>query len=93
MTLELQEKNTHHNESQYSQQGEGKYDSMVTHKGEVQPRAFRVNFLTIHGEDPLGWLYKVNKFFNLHNTHPQHKMRLVFFPHGGQDPGVVPKLG
>ncbi|XP_041028991.1 uncharacterized protein LOC121268795 [Juglans microcarpa x Juglans regia] len=52
---------------------------LVNHPGDVQPRAVRLAFPVFNGDDPHGWLYKVNQFFTFHNTLPQHRLRLVSF--------------
>ncbi|XP_041016312.1 uncharacterized protein LOC121258850 [Juglans microcarpa x Juglans regia] len=52
---------------------------LVNHPGDVQPRAVRLAFPVFNGDDPHGWLYKVNQFFTFHNTLPQHRLRLMSF--------------
>ncbi|KAG2701180.1 hypothetical protein I3760_06G032300 [Carya illinoinensis] len=50
----------------------------------TQELSVRVDFPSFHGEDPNGWIYKVNHFFSFHNTLPQHKVRLASFHMEGQ---------
>lgn len=47
--------------------------------GEVLPKSVRVDFPSFHGDDPNGWIYKVNCFFAFHNALPQHRLRLASF--------------
>lgn len=56
-----------------------KEHQVIPQKGEIHPRARRLDFLAFHDEDPLDWLYKVNPFFTFYNTLQQHRMRLVSF--------------
>lgn len=56
----------------------------IPHGGELQPRSVRLDFPVFGGEDPHGWLYKVNQFFTFHNTLPQHRLRLVSFHVAGR---------
>ncbi|XP_042950056.1 uncharacterized protein LOC122282167 [Carya illinoinensis] len=85
LTQELQQKNQHKKHELES--------SSVTHPhhehhkesfGEIGTRSVRVDFPSFHGEDPNGWIYKVNHCFSFHNTLPQHKVRLASFHMEGQ---------
>lgn len=79
LTVELQRKSTSQFEDSSSNQREPKHEHALSHIGDIQPRTVRLEFPTFHGEEPLGWLYKVNQFFTFHNTPIQHRMRLVSF--------------
>lgn len=46
---------------------------------DVQTQSIRLDFLVFYGEDPIRWLYKVQKFFTFYNTLSQHKLRLASF--------------
>ncbi|KAG2696289.1 hypothetical protein I3760_07G052400 [Carya illinoinensis] len=50
---------------------------MVPHNAELHPRSIRLDFPLFQGDNPHGWLFKVNHFFTYHNIFPQHKLRLV----------------
>ncbi|KAG2666849.1 hypothetical protein I3843_15G081700 [Carya illinoinensis] len=54
-------------------------NQLTPHTGEIFPRTLRLDFPIFTGDNPLGWLYKVNQFFSFHNTLPQHRLRLVSF--------------
>lgn len=52
--------------------------------GDVQARIVRLDFHTFHGEDPIGWIYKIQHFLAFHNTLPQHKVKLASFHMDGK---------
>jgi len=35
---------------------------------QVQLKSIRLEFPRFNGDDPIGWVYKANQFFNFHNT-------------------------
>ncbi|KAA8529666.1 hypothetical protein F0562_034234 [Nyssa sinensis] len=45
--------------------------------GGIQTKAIRLEFPKFNGEDPNGWLYRANQFFNYHQPHPQHRVLLA----------------
>jgi hypothetical protein len=47
--------------------------------GGIQTRAVRLDFPKFHGEDPSGWVYRANQFFNYHQTNPHHRVLLASF--------------
>ncbi|KAF5466832.1 hypothetical protein F2P56_016722, partial [Juglans regia] len=63
--------------SQQNQNLENQNSQLVPHNTDIQPRPIRLDFPVFHGDNPHGWLFKVNHFFTYHNTLPQHKLRLV----------------
>jgi len=40
----------------------------------IQTRAVRLHFPKFYGEDPSGWVYRANQFFNYHQTNPHHRV-------------------
>ncbi|XP_042983164.1 uncharacterized protein LOC122312586 [Carya illinoinensis] len=86
LTQELQQKNQHkkHDEPESSSVTHPHHEHHKESFGEIGTRSVRVDFPSFHGEDPNGWIYKVNHFFSFHNTLPQHKVRLASFHMEGQ---------
>lgn len=47
--------------------------------GGIQTRAVRLDFPKFNGEDPSGWVYRADQFFNYHQTNPHHRVLLASF--------------
>ena len=45
----------------------------------VQIKSIRLEFPRFNGDDPIGWVYKANQFFNFHNTPAQHRLFIASF--------------
>ena len=48
------------------------------HEG-IQTRAVRFDFPRFNGENPNGWVYWANQFFNYHQINPHHRILLASF--------------
>jgi hypothetical protein len=46
---------------------------------QVQLKSIRLEFSRFNGDEPIGWVYKANQFFNFHNTLAQHKLFIANF--------------
>nr|XP_034919250.1 uncharacterized protein LOC118052388 [Populus alba] len=46
---------------------------------QVQLKSIRLEFPRFNGEDPIGWVYKANQFFNFHNIPAQHRLFIASF--------------
>ena len=38
----------------------------------------KVELPNFNGTDPVGWVYRAEQYFEVHNTRPEHKVRLAF---------------
>ena len=45
----------------------------------IQTRAVRLDFPKFNGDNPSGWIYRANQFFNYHQTNPLHRILLASF--------------
>jgi TolA-binding protein len=54
---------------------------VVPHEGfqQVQLKSIRLEFPRFNGDDPIGWVYKANQFFNFHNNLAQHRLFIASF--------------
>jgi len=46
---------------------------------QVQLKSIRLEFPRFNGDDPIGWVYKANQFFNFYNTPAQHRLFIASF--------------
>jgi hypothetical protein len=44
-----------------------------------QLKSILLEFPRFNGDDPIGWVYKANQFFNFHNTPAQHRLFIASF--------------
>ncbi|XP_035548740.1 uncharacterized protein LOC118349222 [Juglans regia] len=81
LTVEIQKKNAENPNREESSSGmnRNRQEGFGEVNGEIVARSVRISFPSFQGEDPLGWLYKVNQFFLFYNTPPHHKVRLASF--------------
>lgn len=52
--------------------------------GELHAKTLWLDFLVFHGEDRVGWIYKVHQLFNFYNTLSQHQLSLASFHKEGK---------
>ena len=45
----------------------------------IQTKAVRLDFLKFNGDNPSGWIYRANQFFNYHQTNPHHRILMASF--------------
>ena len=50
----------------------------------IQIRAARLDFPRFNGDNPSGWIYWANQFFNYHQTNPHHRILLASFHMDGK---------
>lgn len=50
---------------------------LVSHNTDLHPRSIHLDLPIFHGDNPHGWLFKVNHFFTYHNIPTQNRLRLV----------------
>ncbi|KAH7532458.1 hypothetical protein FEM48_Zijuj04G0022100 [Ziziphus jujuba var. spinosa] len=67
--------------------GESSRNQSVLQLGETRtsgqvdgnPSALKLYFLKFEGEDPSGWIFKCEQYFEFQGVEPQHQVQLAFF--------------
>ncbi|KAJ0008031.1 hypothetical protein Pint_30812 [Pistacia integerrima] len=70
---------TNHNSSDPKGSKRQMTNPLFEDNGGIQTCAVRLDFPKFNGEDPSGWVYRVNQFFNYHQTNPHHRVLLASF--------------
>jgi hypothetical protein len=56
------------------------FDQQGEDHGGIITRSVRINFPKFDGSDPVGWIYKANKFFYFHRN-PYNEMLMLAYIH------------